>query len=271
MDALRSAAARLRVHLGIARQFARAGIVRKSQFRTEFFSQVVMDCIWYSIHILVFEFLFQHTESIAGWTLPEVRVFLGYLFVADAFMMTWLGQGWRFGRDLKDGLLDPIRVRPASPIFLYFFQQFSLEGAVNLSIAFGYLGYGLLQSGLELAPGTAVLALWGVAIAWWGRALLTILFSISEFYLLHSDLAQFLSELFIQPADRPLDIFGRRLKQFLLFLIPVGALSYLPACLVLGRIGPAAGLFHSAWLFGLGLLVFRFWRHSFRRYESAMS
>ena len=42
------------------------------------------------------------------------RVLLGYLFVSDAFMMVWLGQMWRFGRDVKDGALDPVRVRPAS-------------------------------------------------------------------------------------------------------------------------------------------------------------
>ncbi|MEK7487315.1 MAG: ABC-2 family transporter protein, partial [Planctomycetota bacterium] len=112
-------------YLRIISQFMRVGIVRKSQFRVEFFSQVIMDLIWYFTHILVFEFLYLHTDSIAGWNREEIRVFLGFLFVSDAFMMACLGQNWHFADDLKNGNLDTFRVKPASTIFLYFFQRFS--------------------------------------------------------------------------------------------------------------------------------------------------
>jgi ABC-type uncharacterized transport system permease subunit len=47
-------------------------------------------------------------------------------------------------------------------------------------------------------------------------------------------------------------------------------LSTLPAAMVLGRIGPLAALGHTAWLVALGLAVFRLWRASFRKYESAL-
>ena len=40
-------------------QFVRIGVIRKSQFRLEFFNQVVMDCLWYATHILTFEILFR--------------------------------------------------------------------------------------------------------------------------------------------------------------------------------------------------------------------
>ena len=86
-----------------------------------------MDCIWYAAKIAVFEILFLYTGDLAGWSLKDIRVFLGFVFVSDAFMMMWLGARWRFGQDLKDGKLDPFRVRPASTAFLYFFQQFSPE------------------------------------------------------------------------------------------------------------------------------------------------
>ena len=99
-------------------QFARVGVVRKSQFRVEFWFQVIMDCLWYATHVGVFEVLYMHVSEIAGWDRDEFRVLLGYLFVSDAFMMVWLGQIWRFGRDLKDGELDPFRVRPAATLFL---------------------------------------------------------------------------------------------------------------------------------------------------------
>ncbi len=261
----------LRKHLAIARQFARIGVIRKSQFRVEFFSQVVMDIVWYVSHVAVFEILMRHAGTLAGWNLSELRVFVAFLFVSDVFWMMWLGRSWQFGKDLKDGALDPVRLRPASPIFLCFFQTFSLEAVFNLCVVLGYASWAIAQSphGHELAPW--IVFPWAVAIAWWSRTVLSVLFSIVEFHLVNSDLSMFANEAFIAPVERPLDVFAIRVKQFLLFLVPVGALTQLPAALVLGRTTPLEALGHSLWLAAFGLFVFRVWRRSFRHYESAMS
>lgn len=258
-------------YLRIARQFARIGAIRKSQFRVEFVSQILMDTVWYASHVAVFEILMLHTTSLAGWSRTDLRVFLGFLFVSDAFLMMWLGKWWHFGRDLKDGNLDPVRVRPGSAIFLYFFQSFSLEACFNLAIALGYLCWGLsvAPQGGELV--TWLVLPWAVALSFWGRVVLTVLFSIAEFHLLNSDLSHFGMECAMTPAERPLDIFAARVRQFLLFLVPVGALSHMPAAMVLGRYTPLEGLWCTLWMAALGLLVFRWWRRSFRRYESALS
>ena len=37
---------RLRTYLAVARQLAHIGVIRKSQFRVEFFCQVLMDILW---------------------------------------------------------------------------------------------------------------------------------------------------------------------------------------------------------------------------------
>jgi ABC-2 type transport system permease protein len=258
-------------YAGLTREYARIGVVRKSQFRVEFLSQVLMDCVWYATHIALFEILFGQTRTLAGWTLPEVRVFLGFVFVADAFQMLWLGQAWHFGRELKDGRLDPLRVRPGSPVFLYFFQRFSLEAAVNMALALVYLAWALLRLDLLADPRTLLVLPWALALVGWTRTVLTVLFSSAEFLVLHSDAAHFLNEAFNSAADRPLDVFTRRLRSFLLFVVPVGVLTWVPAALVLGRLGALAALGHTAWIVAFGLGVFRLWRAGFRRYESALS
>ncbi|MEM7243926.1 MAG: ABC-2 family transporter protein [Acidobacteriota bacterium] len=260
----------VRRYLTVAGQLARIGVRRKSQFRVEFFSQVVMDCFWYTIHVTVFEILLLHADDIAGWRHEDIRVFIGFLFVSDAFMMMWLGQQWRFGRDLKDGKLDPFRVRPVAPSFLYFFQQFSLEAVFNIIAAVGYLTYGLIRADLEWGPGRFLLIAWAIVIAFWARTVLTILFSILEFHLLNSDLARSLEHAFGATADRPLDIFARRVKLFLLHAVPMGFLSHWPAALVLGRREPWLALLDTTWMLLFGVLTFQAWKLSFRRYESAM-
>jgi len=261
----------LRRHLALARQFARIGVIRKSQFRVEFLCQVLMDCVWYATHIALFEILLGHSRTLAGWTLGEVRVFLGFVFVADAFQMLWLGQAWHFGRELKDGRLDALRVRPGWPVFLYFFQRFSLEAAVNMAVALSYLGWAAWRVGILGEPSAWLLLPWALSLVAWTRTVLTVLYSTAEFYLLHSDAAHFLNEAFTAAADRPLDVFTRRLRAFLLSVVPVGVLTWVPASLLLGRLGPLEGLGHSAWIAAFGLGVFRLWRAGFRRYESALS
>lgn len=256
--------------LAILRQQARIGVIRKSQLRVEFFSQVVLDCIWYGVKILTFEMLFLHVRRIAGWRVEEVRVFLGFVFLADAFMMMWLGQRWRFGRDLKDGKLDPVRVRPGSPVLLYFFQQFSLEACVNMAIASGFLVHAASRAGLASSPATWLLMAWGVLLGWWTITAASVAFSIAEFYFVHSDLGMFLSHSLDVAAAQPLDVFGARIRLFLLWLAPIGVMTYVPACLVLRRMSPLAGLAHTAWIVLVGVLALRAWRWSFRRYESAL-
>jgi ABC-2 type transport system permease protein len=222
------------------------------------------------VHIATFEILFAHTDSIAGWTRSEVRVFLGFLFLSDAFWMIWLGQCWHFGRELKDGVLDSLRLRPGAPVFVYFFQRFSLEACINGAMALGWLLYALAD-----VPGALGLAglsklLWALALAFWARTALSVLFTIAEFRAVNSDLSNLAWEVSMTLADRPMDVFPLRMRQLLTSLIPVAGLSTLPAALVLGRISPFEGLLHSAWIFALGLGVFAWWRRSFRHYASAL-
>jgi ABC-2 type transport system permease protein len=257
-------------YLRILRAFARVGIVRKSQFQLEFWCQVIMDCLWYASHIAVFEVFYSHVDAIAGWSREEFRVLIGFLFVSDAFMMIWLSQMWRFGRDLKDGKLDPFRVRPVSTLFAYGFQLFSLEGCTNMLFAFGYLVYGVSIAVPELTVETALTFAVCVMLCCWARFVTVTLFATLEVVLVGSDVMRFMTELMYSAADRPLDIFGARLRAFLIYVIPVGALTHVPASIMLGRYGWQESLFAVAWIMALGAAVAFAWTRAFRSYQSAM-
>lgn len=257
-------------HLRIAAQLVRIGVRRKSQFRVEFWSQVLMDCCWYGAHVAVFEVLYSHVGDVAGWSREEFRVLLAFLFVSDAFMMIWLAQMWRFSRDLKDGKLDPFRVRPAAPLFLYAFQQFSVEGCVNMAIALAYLGFAIGRAIEHVTPGVVALTGLAILLSWWVRTIMVTVIGIVDLWMLGSDAGRFLHDVLHAASDRPVDIFGARIRAFLLYVIPVGALTSLPAGIVLGRHGPLESVLEVAWLVVLGFLVIAAWNASFRRYESAM-
>jgi len=257
-------------YLRIAGALARVGIVRKSQLQLEFWCQVIMDCLWYVSHVAVFEVLYAHVTDIAGWSRDEFRVLVGFLFVSDAFMMIWLGQMWRFGRDLKDGKLDSFRVRPVSALFIYGFQQFSLEGCTNMLFAFGYLLYGVSIAVPDPSALTALLFVGCVLLSCWARFVIVALFSAAETALVGSDVMRFLSELLLSGSDRPLDIFGARIRAFLIYVIPVGALTHVPASILLGRYGWLEAVAAAAWSIAFGVAVAWGWSRAFRGYQSAM-
>lgn len=263
----------LRRHLAIARQYLHIGLVRKSQFRMEFVNQVLMDVLFYVAHMATFGIVYGMSDSgtLATWTYPQTLVLLGLVFVHDGFMMTWLGQSWHFGRDLKSGNLDPVRVRPGHPVFLYFFQRFSPEGFVNLVMGSSIFVWACWNGGVFADLGWLITVPWAVLLAFYGQVLFSVFGSLAEFYFLNSDLGRLFSTSIGHMAKRPLDIYTRGLRRFFLFALPAGALSYVPACLVLGRMGPAEGLAYTAFYLAFGAAVSAFWRWSFRRYESAMS
>lgn len=268
--------------LRVMRGYVRIGMVRKSQFRWEFINQVVMDLLFYVSFVLTFQILYGLEGAdagdgasglmLGGWNYAEMKVFLGMAFVADALMMTFIGQTWHFGTDLKNGSLDPFKVRPGPTAFLYMFQRFSPEGLMNLVIATGWLIYALVP----LVPeriGALHLA-WSLPLAIasiaWVRPFLSIAYNTIELWILDSGLGHVLSMIFTQIGERPLDVYPSLLRRAALFVIPVAGIAWYPASLVLGRLGPLAAFgyplvlvafgYGSAWLFKRGL----------RNYDSAM-
>src|ERR1700722_7760158 len=49
--------------------------------------QFVNDILWFLVQILLFEAIYLHVDTLGGWGIAEMRVFLGVLFFVDAFHM----------------------------------------------------------------------------------------------------------------------------------------------------------------------------------------
>lgn len=258
-------------HARIARRYASIGIVRRAQFRTEFFSQVVMDVVFYGVHVALFEFLFRSTQDIAGWSVHDARVFLGWLFLSDAFMMVWMSHAWMLPEDLKNGNLDTVRVRPVQPAFLYLFQKFSLEACVNACIALGWLLWAVEAHPRGWSFGDAPLFAWCLLLCCMGRAAVMTLFCTVEFVFVNGELSRILNLVAVDVNDQPLDVYGRRGRQFLLYALPLGAMNYAAASIWLRKCDAAEALFLSCFVPAVLVGAFLLFARMFRRYESAMS
>ena len=259
----------------VLRGYVRIGFVRKSQFRWEFVNQVLMDVCFYVSFVLTFDILYGlggdgARLSLAGWDHASMRVYLGFAFVADALVMTFLGQQWHFGADLKNGHLDPFRVKPGPTAFLYFFQRFSPEGLTNLAIASSWLGYALWAMGPAGPSGAQWLLLPAAPAVAFSQVFLTMAYNAVELWVLNSDLGHIASMLLSNLGERPLEVYPRPLTRLLLFVAPVGALAWYPSSLLLGRLEPAMAAGYPLALVAFAWAVARIFRRGLRNYESAM-
>lgn len=270
---------RLSWGIRVLRAYGRIGWVRKSQFRWEFFNQVLMDVLFYVSSIATFTMLYALGDdsasgevSLGGWSLAEMKVFLGMTFVADALMMTFQGQQWHFGADLKNGALDSFKVRPGPTAFLYFYQRFSPEGLTNLVIASGWLFYALAGVvGSQVSLGHLAWALpAALVLISWAQIFISLFYCLVELWLTHSDLGHLASNLFNSMAERPIDVYPTAMARFLLYVVPVAAVAWFPASLVLGKLTSGFALAYPLVLMVFAWVVVRVFRLGLRRYDSAM-
>ncbi|MCB0385330.1 MAG: hypothetical protein KDD43_08040, partial [Bdellovibrionales bacterium] len=63
-------------YLRLYMYFLRFSFSRAMEFRIDFFFRIFMDLIFYIVNILFFKVIFIHSDLLAGWTEPQVFIFV---------------------------------------------------------------------------------------------------------------------------------------------------------------------------------------------------
>ncbi|MGZ3713715.1 MAG: ABC-2 family transporter protein, partial [Bdellovibrionota bacterium] len=74
-------------YLRLYAAFFRASLTADMEFRANFAIKLTTEFFWYVAQIASFAVIYRHTNTIAGWTWPQMRVFLGILFLVDSLYM----------------------------------------------------------------------------------------------------------------------------------------------------------------------------------------
>lgn len=222
--------------------------------------------------------LFARFKQVAGWRFGEVALFyavIGASFaVADALTRGFDLFGEQF---IKTGDFDRVLVRPRSTVLQL-------------------LGYELRAT--RIGRLAQALVVWGIAvrltsIAWSWQVWATLLFAVlggvalfSGILILQATLAFWTVESLevgntltyggVEAAQYPLDLYARWFRDFLIFVVPLGCVSYFPVAAVLGhaqRTGLAPGLLRLTPALGFVFLAVALWiwRFGVRQYTSTGS
>jgi ABC-2 type transport system permease protein len=220
--------------------------------------------------------LFARFEQIDGWRFEEVAVFYGVVGVSFAVADT-ITRGFDvFGMEfVRTGDFDRLLVRPRSTVLQLLGYELRSTRIGRLTQAMIAWGIGMSLSSVNWDLHAWAILLFAVV---GGTALfagILILQATLAFWTVESlEIANTLTYGGVEAAQYPLDIYAGWFRRFLIFVVPLGCVTYFPVAAVLGRgdkTGAPAWLLPLAPAFGVVFLVLALWmwRVGVRHYRSA--
>lgn len=261
----------LKKYLSLYLALFRTSFIADLEYRVNFLTRIVTDIFWYLAQILTFEVLFYHTPKIGDWNLPQMRVFLGIVFIADALYMIIFSENLdNFSEKVRKGDLDLLLAKPLNSQFMLSLQKASTAAIGNLALGTSWFIYSLLQlPNFEWPRLFWLLLLIPCGLV----ALYSVRFTIaaSAVIFARSENLHFIWYQIYRLGMRPDSIYVPWFKWVILTVIPVGVVASVPARALLEP--PQWGLF--AWVvFLAGLLIYlsnKFWKFALKFYSSASS
>ena len=251
--------------------FLRFSFSKAMEFRLDFYFRVVMDMVFYAVHLLFFTIIYDHTSMLGGWTLDQIYVFVCGAMLVDALHMTIFANNmWWLPIYINRGDLDYYLVRPVSSLFFLSVREFAANSFLNLLVASGLVVWALARHG-GLEPAGILVYLIFLAAGTLIHYLIRITFIIPVFWL-HSnrgldEMAWTLNRL----SERPHQIYPGPLRWILLSVLPLAFTVSYPAHVLFEGLTWQSLVHLLGVVAGLFLFVVWFWNRALKAYSSASS
>ncbi len=249
----------------------KASFIADLEYRANFFTRILTDVFWYVAQVVTFEILYQHTDHIGDWNLKQMRVFLGLLFIIDAFYMIIIHENLEnLPEKVRKGDLDLLLAKPVNSQFMITLQKANTAIIGNLVLGTSWLIFSL--HGLD--DFSYIRLLWLLLLA--PCSLIVIysmrfVFSASAVIFTRSENLQFLWWQVYRLGMRPDSMYNPIMKWILLTVVPVGVIVSIPARALLNP----PNYFYLIWPVILSpiliYLTHRFWKFALTFYSSASS
>ncbi len=242
------------------------------EFRFNIVLKIFAELVWYTMQLTVFEVLFLHADHISGWTVHDMRVFMGCLFLSDVLYMIFMHDSMdSIFKYVRDGSLDLYISKPVNSQFMVSTRKVSTTHILNFFMILGYLSWAINQldhniSFLELV-GFAVLLISGFITMYSLRFLFA---TIPVFTQDAGNINMIWYQLY-RLGTRPDPIYPSALRTFVLMVFPMAFFASVPSRLLVE--GFNLRLFIAAPLLAMALLFFSnwVWERALKHYASASS
>ena len=250
--------------------FFRTSIQTDMEYRADFFARIVASLLGMVTTLGGLTVVFQYTNKIRGWSLPQVVVLLAVYYLLNGLIEMFIAPNMRqIMEQVRQGTLDFVLLKPVSSQFLATFRQVNIWRGVNVLLGAGLLFYSIRKLSMHVGPaqvGAFALTLAAglmIVYSFW-LFLVTLTFWVTRL----DNLEQVMWQAF-EAGRYPIDIYPGWLRGGLTYVIPVAFIITVPAEALAGRGGPLQ--VPTALLVGVVMLTLTtlFWRFGLKHYTGA--
>jgi ABC-2 type transport system permease protein len=250
----------------------RYSLVRTMMFRFDFLLWITVDAAWMAVNLLLIEVIFNHIDSLAGWTKHEMLLLVGTaMLIGRLFTGLFLTNLFEIGKHVRSGTFDFYLAQPGNPLFMVSTRKIDLDGFLNAGLGLAVVIYAARQLGLQ--PSAVDLIFYaGMVICGIGLHYAALLLIASlTFWIIKTEGIEPSYFTLFEFSRLPRAAFRGLAEVIFVYLFPAVIISNLPARALIDGArfehllwvagGSAAWVGLAAWVFSRGL----------RRYASASS
>ncbi|MCU0497768.1 MAG: ABC-2 family transporter protein [Anaerolineae bacterium] len=250
--------------------YFKVSILNELQYRVNFFVQVLQSFLSLVVALGGLVIVFDHTESLNGWTSAELLAVVGVYFIVGGLIGSLIQPSMQMlMEDIRQGTLDFAILKPVDTQLLVSVRQIQLWRLMDVGIGIVLLVIGLTQAGaeitvLELLAFVVMLIAGGIIVySFW-----LILATIAFWFIRIDNILQVFQSMY-EAGRWPVRIYPPWLQFMLTFLVPVAFAVTVPVEALTGRLTPLSFLGAIA----LTVLMFTvgrvFWTIGIRAYSGA--
>lgn len=250
----------------------RLSIVLGMQYRWEFLGSGALALFWTAIGIVPLYIAFQSRPSIAGWSMEQAVVVVGFFTALKAILDGAVNPSLIFVvTQIRQGTLDFTLMKPADAQFLVSTAKFEVWRILDLGTAIALIAWAFARMGKT--PDALHVAL-SIALSASGALVLYsvwILVISAAFWVVRLDNLAFLFNSLIDFARWPVSVFKGFWRVLFTFVFPLALMTTYPAQAMLGSLSAQTALFSFAGAFAFALFARLTWTRAIGHYTSASS
>lgn len=258
-------------------RYASLSLRSQLQYRASVALQTIGAFLITAIEFVGMWALFDRFGQIRGWTLPEVALFYGMVSVAWSICDA-IGRGFEaFGSIVKAGDFDRVLLRPRSTVLQILGHELTVRRIGRFTQGIGVLAYAFIALDLDWTAARVALFAAAIAGAICVFLALIILQATTAFWTTETlEVWNAFTYGGVAMSQYPLAIYRPWFRDVFTYIIPLGAVTYLPGLAILGHPDPLGTPVVAQWLAPLAgpaflALALAVWQLGVRHYRSTGS
>lgn len=261
----------MRRYWTVYKEFVRSSLAREVEFRANFFARLLQNIVWIFFFYFMVEIIYSNTPDIAGWNRGQALALAATAMIINITHRLIFQSMHEIPEQIRKGTLDFVITKPLDSQFWVSTRRFYFNEIGALLSAFGLLAYGISQSGSSFGLPQVLsylTLLFAALVIFYAFTMFIMTLAV---YFVRVDNLWIISEMSLEVARYPVDIYNFGVRQFLTFCLPLAFLGSIPI-LVLLKNGPLWYVPAGLAIATAGVVFTRFfWQYSLRRYTSASS